>query len=222
MPDPIELAQNPGDGNVKAPTISDEARNALLTQYQLSQQIKKAERANPNAIDLVGEAGYSALHSGIQSPITSLGQIADNLLGKADIKTNIAGTLTKMPAPEHEESGTARWHAQQIGGAGGMVLPPRFDNSQSVPVRGAAANRGAHDSRGNRRFTLVTITVGSLPGPSTLGLRVTRPSISAITAAPGAERSAMYIRSRSRLACSPATGQRCPVEHSTKLAASAR
>lgn len=123
MPDPIELAQNPGDGKGAAPKMSDDARNALFTQFQLSQQVKKAERANPNVIDLVGETGYSLIHSGIQSPLTSVGQIADNLLSKADIKSDVAGYLTRLPAPEPDEFGTARWHAQQIGGAGGMVLP---------------------------------------------------------------------------------------------------
>lgn len=120
-----DTPQKTGDGQDKQPptTISDETRRSLMMQMTLSQQRHTAERANPTALDLVGEVTYSAIYSGLQSPIVSTGQIADKFLQKADIKSNIADAVNVMPAPEHEQFGTARWHAQQVGGAVGMILP---------------------------------------------------------------------------------------------------
>lgn len=111
------------DQNDRSKALSEQALHALSVEFSLSQQFHKAERSNPNALDLIGEAGYSALYQGAQSPITSLGQIGDNLLSKGNVKTNIADAVTLLSAPEHEEFGTARWHAQQIGGGIGMILP---------------------------------------------------------------------------------------------------
>ncbi len=126
MADPLDVAQpkKVGDKGIDpVKQMSDDARDALFKQLQMGQDMKKAERANPTVLDLAGETLHSAAYSGVQAPITSIGQIADNLISKGNLKTNIAEALTVLPAPEHEDFGTARWHAQQIGGAGGMILP---------------------------------------------------------------------------------------------------
>jgi len=103
--------------------LSDEVRNSLALQFNLSQQRRDYERSNPNAIDLVGEGLYSAGYQTFQSPIYSVGQVADDLAKRAGYDTNVAGFVDRMPAPEHEKFGTARWHAQTIGGGFGMILP---------------------------------------------------------------------------------------------------
>lgn len=126
MANPFETPEKPAaDDKGIAPTgkLSDEARESLMTTLSLTQQRHDNQRAGANAVDLVGEAGYTALYQGLQAPVKSLGQIADKALNSANIKTNIADAVDVMPAPEHEKFGTARWHAQQIGGGLGMIAP---------------------------------------------------------------------------------------------------
>jgi hypothetical protein len=125
MANPFETPQNKGDAQGNAPSgqLSDDARESLARQYSLSQQRKQLDRANPNPIDLIGEAGYSAIYSGLQSPAISLGQIADNAAHSRGYNTNFADKATLLAAPEVEQFGSARWHAQQVGGGLGMMIP---------------------------------------------------------------------------------------------------
>ncbi|MDZ4833744.1 MAG: hypothetical protein SGJ27_08175 [Candidatus Melainabacteria bacterium] len=115
--------ENGADHGDHPQALTEQALKALSVEFAMRQQFHKADRADPNALDLLGEVGYSALYQGAQSPVISLGQIGDNLLSKAEIKTNIAEFVSVFPAPEHEDFGTARWHAQQIGAGIGMILP---------------------------------------------------------------------------------------------------
>lgn len=125
MANPFETPEKPANdkGTPQGGKLSDEARESLMMTLSLTQQRQDSQRANANAVDLVGEAGYTALYQGLQAPAVSLGQIADKALSSANIKTNIAHAVDIMPAPEHEKFGTARWHAQQIGGGLGMIAP---------------------------------------------------------------------------------------------------
>lgn len=93
--------------------------NALRNEFMFSHQFHKIERSNPSVLDLAGEAGHSAIYSGLQGPAIGLAQLSD----KAGITKNLAENVALIPAPEHEEFGTARWHAQVIGGGAGMTLP---------------------------------------------------------------------------------------------------
>ena len=117
----------PADSPDSVPThpraLSDEAQVLLARNYTLSQQRQNFDRGAPTAVDLVGEAGYSAIYQGVQSPLVSLGQLSDKALSGAGLKTKIADIVNVLPAPEAEKFGTARWHAQQIGGGAGMILP---------------------------------------------------------------------------------------------------
>lgn len=61
---------------------------------------------------------YSAAYSGMQAPVSAIAQVVDRTAG-----TSIEKTVGIMPAPEPSEFGTAQWHAQQIGGAAGMLVP---------------------------------------------------------------------------------------------------
>lgn len=108
---------NDVDGNA-AGKLSIETQEALKTQAILRQQRTEAERANPNVLELVGEGLYSAAYQGLQSPVLGLAQLSDRALTK-----DLAKTLEVMPEPQVEKFGTARWHAQQIGGALGMTAP---------------------------------------------------------------------------------------------------
>ncbi len=66
---------------------------------------------------LVSEALHSAAYSGIETPVNSLGQIWNRATGAQ------VGELGLVSRPADAEFGTARWHAQTVGGAAGMVAP---------------------------------------------------------------------------------------------------
>lgn len=84
---------------------------------------KQEQREQPKAVEFARELAYSAAYTGVQAPITAIGQIADKTLDGIGISSNIAGRVTVLPAPTPEEFGTANWHAQQIGSAAGMIIP---------------------------------------------------------------------------------------------------
>lgn len=115
------------DGN----KLSLETQNQLLTQAALKHQMSQVERANPNVTDLVGEGLYSAAYAGVQEPAIGLAQLSD----KVHLTSGLAKKVEFMNAPAHEEFGTARWHAQQIGGALGMTAP-------FLATKGALAKSG--------------------------------------------------------------------------------
>lgn len=104
------------DGSSK---LSLETQNHLLQQASLKQQMTQTERANPNVLDLVGEGLNSAVYSGVQEPAIGLAQLSD----KVNLTSGLAKKVEFMSAPAQENFGTARWHAQQIGGALGMTAP---------------------------------------------------------------------------------------------------
>lgn len=60
----------------------------------------------------------SARYSAIQAPITGVSQIVDKLA-----HTNLEQSTQFFAPPEAAKFGTTEWHAQQIGGAAGMILP---------------------------------------------------------------------------------------------------
>jgi hypothetical protein len=99
--------------------LSVETQNSLRMQASLRSQRVENDRANPNAFDLVGEGAYSMFYAGSQAPVLGVAQLTD----RAHITSNAAKTLDYFPHPHEEKFGTARWHAQQIGGALGMTVP---------------------------------------------------------------------------------------------------
>lgn len=104
--------------------------NALRNEFLFSHQFHKIERSNPSVLDLAGEAAHSAVYSGVQGPAIGLAQLADKAFD-----TKLADKVAIIPAPEHEDFGTARWHAQVIGGGAGMALP-------FIATRGALKSTG--------------------------------------------------------------------------------
>ncbi len=70
---------------------------------------------------LIEEAVRSAFNSGIQSPYNGVAQLWNETGGK--LTGAEAPAMAWVAPPTEAEFGTARWHAQTIGGAAGMVLP---------------------------------------------------------------------------------------------------
>ncbi len=79
-----------------------------------NQQTKEPESHDSFLGDFVHSAAYSA----VQEPISGLTQIAD-----AVFQTKLLPEVQFISAPEQTQFGSANWHAQQIGGAVGMLLP---------------------------------------------------------------------------------------------------
>jgi hypothetical protein len=99
-------------------TAAAVADSTIFRDYVLSQQRTKAAQSAPSVTDLAGEVIYSGIYSGAQSPAIGLAQLADRGLKT----TSLAKTVDYLPAPQ-ADFGTARWHAQQFGGALGMIVP---------------------------------------------------------------------------------------------------
>ncbi len=74
--------------------------------------------AHPSLLDLGLDFGHAAIYSGIQAPLTGVTQLIDEV---AD--TDLAKSLSFISAPEQAKFGSADWHAQQLGGALGTVIP---------------------------------------------------------------------------------------------------
>ncbi|MBX9691729.1 MAG: hypothetical protein K2Z81_05050, partial [Cyanobacteria bacterium] len=70
---------------------------------------------------LVREALHSAAYSGVETPVNSLGQVWNHTLGNT--MGMEVGELGLVSRPEDAPFGTARWHAQTVGSAAGMVAP---------------------------------------------------------------------------------------------------
>lgn len=73
--------------------------------------------------DLVKEAARAGLYSGIQSPLTSLAQLADGVLHSAGVSSELEESVDFISQPAPKEFGTSGWAAQTIGGGVGMILP---------------------------------------------------------------------------------------------------
>ncbi len=74
--------------------------------------------AHPSLLDLGVDFGHAAIYSGIQAPLTGVTQLIDEV---AD--THLSKSLSFISAPEKAKFGSADWHAQQLGGALGTVIP---------------------------------------------------------------------------------------------------
>lgn len=73
----------------------------------------------PNlAVETVQEGLYAAAYAGLQSPLQGAAQMADRTVG-----TRLEKAVAVMEAPAPAEFGSAKWHAQQVGSAAGMLAP---------------------------------------------------------------------------------------------------
>lgn len=67
---------------------------------------------------LIGEFAQSALYAGIQTPIDGITQLVNHTMD-----SEVLPSVQLIDAPQQTEFGSANWHAQQVGGAAGMLLP---------------------------------------------------------------------------------------------------
>ncbi len=95
-----------------------------------NEQSKEPESHNSFLGDFVHSAAYSA----VQEPINGITQIADAVL-----QTKLLPKVQFISAPEQTQFGSANWHAQQIGGAVGMLLPFLVVGKGVKGVMGAGA-----------------------------------------------------------------------------------
>lgn len=72
----------------------------------------------PAKNSLFEEFCHSAAYAGVQQPITGISQIVDKVTG-----TRLEQSTAFMSAPQAAEFGTAKWHAQTLGGAAGGLVP---------------------------------------------------------------------------------------------------
>lgn len=70
------------------------------------------------ASQCVADFVRSMVHAGVESPLNGVTQLANHVAGK-----ELVAELHLVGAPPPAELGTMRWHAQQIGGAIGMIAP---------------------------------------------------------------------------------------------------
>lgn len=96
-----------------------------------SSNLEQSDSSSP--LSLVGEGVHSALYSAVQSPVSGVAQLIDKTTG-----TNLMPSVQIIDAPSHAEFGSAKWHAQTIGGAAGMIAPFMLARSGSKAVLGRA------------------------------------------------------------------------------------
>lgn len=94
--------------------LSDTARDVSAHQ----QNSAESAPSRANLLDISVDFVHSAVYSGIQAPLTGASQIVDEIAG-----THVSKALSFISAPHEAKFGSADWHAQQLGGAVGTVLP---------------------------------------------------------------------------------------------------
>lgn len=67
---------------------------------------------------LIKDFAQSALYAGVQTPIDGITQLVNHV---AD--SDVLPAVQLIDAPHQAEFGSASWHAQQVGGAAGMLVP---------------------------------------------------------------------------------------------------
>ncbi|MBS1956340.1 MAG: hypothetical protein JST89_19290 [Cyanobacteria bacterium SZAS-4] len=109
---------------------------------------------------VVGDFLHSAAYSAVQEPINGITQIAD-----AVFHTKLLPQVQFISAPEQTQFGSANWHAQQVGGAVGMLLPFL---AVGKGVRGLTGSASAAEA-------------GLLSQPSMIGLTVKEAALTGFT-----------------------------------------
>lgn len=120
--------------------MSDRTRNDRLLDKWLPEGV-------------VSDAVRSSLYSGLESPVNAVGQLWNNTGGQ---KLGKVGSLGLVSAPTEATFGSARWHAQTIGGAAGMIAPFLLSRGTVKCATGAGASMTARLLGQARTFELAT------------------------------------------------------------------
>ncbi|HEY9755825.1 MAG TPA: hypothetical protein V6C97_11730 [Oculatellaceae cyanobacterium] len=81
---------------------------------------------------LAKEALVSAAYDGLQQPVTAVAQLVDQVVPQAKLESKVQFVSAQEPAA----FGTADWHAQQLGGAAGQILPFLLARAGAKPIVG--------------------------------------------------------------------------------------
>lgn len=112
-----QIEQAPAAKPVQENGLSLQAGELLQKEWAMKQQFQKIEEKStgaPGVVSLAKEAGYSAVYTGVQSPAIGLSQL---------VSKDLAKSVEVIPPPTPADFGTAKWHAQVVGDAAGMLLP---------------------------------------------------------------------------------------------------
>lgn len=142
-----------------ASTESDLSFNPLLGATQ-------ASKLDASLLAPLREFGQSAVHGAIDSPYKGLKQLAEHSTGVS------LPDFQLVDDPEPAQFNTVRWHAQQLGGAVGMILPFSLING---------GVRGAHRLAANA-FTREASTIGGNAVSQSLTRRLATPIAESATA----------------------------------------
>jgi hypothetical protein len=118
---------------------------------RIDETLASVRKFAANTLSETEEAATLALHSavyeGLQQPLTGLSQVCDRLTG-----SKIADSTHFIPAPDAATFGTLNWHAEQLGGAVGQLLPfmlsrhiikPIFSNEAAAAAKLAQLSKVA-------------------------------------------------------------------------------
>ncbi len=144
--------------NESFPDSGVEARPACIRDQLLVDALachtSSAERAGNVATDF----GHALVYAGLQSPVTGVLQLVDRASN-----TSLAERCTLISPPERRPFGSPEWHAQQIGGALGVVAPFLLAarttrgamNACGLPISRAEGAVGLNWLRSNRASTAI-------------------------------------------------------------------
>ena len=135
--------------NVNRGDLGDSSHRLLSDSTTLGLATHSRQGRDDTLANAVSDGMQSALHSALQAPTDGVLQIVDHTFD-----TKLSKGNPVFAQPETAEFGTKRWHAQQIGAAGGMILPflvvakgtrgvfSKFEGS-AVVAEGATLSKGA-------------------------------------------------------------------------------
>ncbi|MCA9805433.1 MAG: hypothetical protein KC777_25860 [Cyanobacteria bacterium HKST-UBA02] len=98
--------------------MSNSNSNPLLDMAPVAPSPAGEARPAHAESTVAGDLFRSMAYAGAQSPVNGAVQLVDNVAG-----TDFLPAVQFVTPPEPAEFGSARWHAQQIGYAAGMVAP---------------------------------------------------------------------------------------------------
>ncbi|HEY9683722.1 MAG TPA: hypothetical protein V6C86_19230 [Oculatellaceae cyanobacterium] len=107
------------DGKTAQPVESNSARFSLSRDAEAVAHLAK-------------EALVSAAYEGLQQPVTAVAQLVDQVVPRAELESKVQFVSAQEPAA----FGTADWHAQQLGGAAGQILPFLLARAGAKPIVG--------------------------------------------------------------------------------------
>lgn len=89
-----------------------------MSESELARTFAPLEDAQNNQTSLIADLGRQLFYSAIQRPLTAVSQIADKFAG-----TDLERKTHLISQPKFAETGSTRWHAEQIASGVGAAVP---------------------------------------------------------------------------------------------------